>query len=567
MAGENRDDRIERPWLARYPKGVPPNLDYPDVPLQAYLDWAAEKYPDTIATIFMGGKLTYRKLKELADRFARGLVDLGLKPGDRVALMLPNCPQFVIAFFGTLKAGCVVTAVNPLYMERELEFQLLDCQAKAIVALDLVYRRVAKVRPATALKHVIVTRISDYLPWILSKLYPLKAKREKTWVEIPPSDNVLWFKSLLARSAPIPPKVEAPPADDVALLQYTGGTTGLSKGAMLTHRNLLANALQVKSWLVEVHEGKERMLSVLPFFHVYGMTVDMNMSVVSASTMILQPRFIIADVLKAIDHLKPTLFPGAPTMYVGVINHPDVKKYNLSSITACISGSAPLPVEVQQRFEAMTGAKLVEGYGLTEASPVTHCNPIWEERRAGSIGLPFPDTDCCVMDLETGTRVLPPGEVGELVVRGPQVMKGYWQRPEENAVALRDGWLYTGDLAKMDEDGYFYIVDRIKDMIISGGYNIYPRDVEEVLYEHPKVKEAAIIGVPDEYRGEAVKAFVVLKDGEKATEQEIIDFCRAKMAKYKAPREVEFRSELPKTIVGKVLRRRLAEEERARREA
>ncbi|MFS8639226.1 MAG: long-chain fatty acid--CoA ligase [Symbiobacteriaceae bacterium] len=538
------------------------------MPLHGLLEQAAQQRPGHEAIIFFNRRLTYAQLDEAAGRFARALADLGVRPGDRVAVMLPNCPQFVIAYYGALKAGAIVVNHSPLYTARELEFQLNDSGCETIVALDMAYRTVREVRSRTPLRRVILTRIHEYMPPLLRWLYPLKAKRDGTWTEVPAGDDVLWFQDLLARAGGPAPGLRVDP-DEVALLQYTGGTTGRSKGAMLTHRNLLANALQAAEWLLQgrMEDGpRHRILGVIPFFHVYGMTTVMNLGIAIQGTMILLPRFTVEDVLKAVNRYKPTMFPGVPTMYVAVLNHPDLKRYDFSSIESCVSGAAPLPLEVQQRFEQLTGGSLVEGYGLTEASPVTHVNPTGEGKRNGTIGVPLPDTDARIVDIETGTKVLGPGEVGELCVRGPQVMKGYWNRPEENQRALRDGWLYTGDIATMDEDGFFRIVDRKKEMIITGGYNVYPREVEEVLYEHPKVLEAAVVGVPDEYRGEMVKAFVVLKPGETATEEEIIAYCRERLAKYKAPRAVEFRSELPKSLVGKVLRRVLAEEERKRRQ-
>jgi long-chain acyl-CoA synthetase len=357
-----------------------------------------------------------------------------------------------------------------------------------------------------------------------------------------------------------PPSVDIV-SDDVALLQYTGGTTGVSKGVMLTHQNLVANAMQCKSWFPEISIGNERLLAVLPFFHSFGMTTSMNCPILVAATMILVPRFNTKEILSLIEKYKPTLFPGVPTMYVAINNYPDVSKYDLSSVKFCISGAAPLPLEVLQEFEQLTGGTLREGYGLTESSPVTHCNPLEGMVKEGSIGIPFPDTECKIVDVDTGEKELEVNEIGELCIRGPQVMTGYWNMPEETKCTIRKEWLYTGDIAKVDEDGYFYIVDRKKDMIIASGYNIYPRDIEEVLYEHPKVKEAVVAGIPDEYRGETVKAYVVLKEGVTASEEEIIQFCRENMAKYKVPTAVAFRDDLPKTIVGKMLRRELVEEE------
>ncbi|GAB6875409.1 long-chain-fatty-acid--CoA ligase [Thermaerobacter litoralis] len=561
----------EFPWLRFYPEGVRHRLDYPSMPLYGLLDKAARERPEHPAVIFFNRTLTYAQLNHAADRFARALVRRGVRPGDRVAIMLPNCPQFVIAYYGVLKAGGVVVNHNPLYTAPELEFQLNDSGCRVLVALDMTYPTVRQVRPRTRLETVILTRVNEYMPALLRLLYPLKARRDGTWPEIRENDDVLWFQDVLGEGGeagggapPVPVPVEP---DQVALLQYTGGTTGRPKAAMLTHRNLLANALQTAEWVLQgkVDDGpRHRIMGVIPFFHVYGMTTVMNLAIAIQGTMILLPRFNAGEVLKAIARYRPTMFPGVPTMYVAILNHPDLRRYDFSSIESCVSGAAPLPLEVQEQFERLSGGSLVEGYGLTEASPVTHVNPTGPGKRNGTIGIPLPDTEARIVDIETGTRVLGPGEEGELVIRGPQVMKGYWNRPDETERTLRDGWLYTGDIATMDEDGFFRIVDRKKEMIITGGYNVYPREVEEVLYQHPKVLEAAVAGVPDPYRGEMVKAYVVLKPGETATEQEIIEFCRQRLAKYKVPRAVEFRSELPKSLIGKVLRRVLAEEERKR---
>ena len=548
-----------RPWLGHYPEGVRSSLEYPDIPLHRFVDDSAALYPDRAATIFFGGKISYRDLARKVNQFGNALKALGVKKGDRVAVMLPNCPQAVISLFAALKIGAIGVMTNPLYVERELEHQLNDSGAETLIVLDLLWGRVLNVRDHTPLKRVIVTSIKDFLPFPLNLLYPLKQKPK---VPVTPGPGVHLFSELLRGQSAVLEEEPLEPASDIALLQYTGGTTGISKGAILTHRNLVANVLQVKECLVGCQSGEERVLGVLPFFHVYGLTVCLNFSVALGATLIVVPKFEVEDVLKLINRHKPTLFPGAPTMYIGVINHPEVKKYDLSSITACISGSAPLPQEVQIRFEELTGGKLVEGYGLTEASPVTHCNPVFGRRKLGSIGLPVSDTDVRIVDLETGELDVPFGDAGELCIRGPQVMAGYWNRPDETSRTLINGWLHTGDIARMDEEGYAYIIDRKKDMIIAGGYNIYPREVEEVLYEHSKVREAAVAGIPDPYRGETVKAYLVLKEGQQATAEEIIQFCRGRMAKYKVPTHVEFRDALPKTLVGKVLRRRLVEEEK-----
>ena len=552
---------MQRPWYAYYDEGVSPHLEYPEIPLYEIVEASARKFPQHPAISFFGVELTYAQLVDAMHRFARALSDLGVQKGDRVALMLPNCPQFLIAFYGALRAGAIVVQTNPLYVERELEHLLQDSGAETIVTLDVLHQRVDHIRDSTPLKRVIYTRLQDYFPPILKILYPMRLFFQRRLPRLKKTSDTYMLSDLLSQSPAEPPTVEIHPKEDVALFQYTGGTTGTPKAAMLTHYNLVVNTIQTVRWNPQVEEGKEVVMGALPFFHVYGMTVAMNYAMFVGGKLVLVPKFDVKQVVKLLEKHKVTLFPGAPTMYIAVIHMKGIEKYNLRSIRACISGSAPLPVKVKEEFERMTGAKLVEGYGLSEASPVTHCNPLFGQNKAGSIGIPFPDTDAKIVDLETGEKELPPGEIGELVVRGPQVMKGYWNRPEETAQVLRNGWLYTGDIAKMDEEGYFYIVDRKKDMIIASGFNIYPREVEEVLYQHPKVKEAAVVGVPHPYRGETVKAFIVPKDGMEVTEEEIKEFCKQHLAKFKVPEIIEFRKELPKTFVGKVLRRVLREEE------
>jgi len=555
------DQSPDRPWFAHYDQWIPKSLEYPEVPLQHFLSASAKKYPSREAIVFYGARLSYRALDEAADRFAAALADRGLRKGDRVSLFLPNCPQMVIGYYGTLRAGGVTVCTSPLYSAKELEHQLNDSGAQTIVALSKFYPLVKEVAPKTGLKRIIVTNIKEYFPPLLRILFTiLKEKKEGHRVEVERSGGTELFTEMLASARATPPSVEVCP-DDPALLQYTGGTTGLAKGAVLTHRNLVANTLQTGAWLVKEQGGTEIFLGAIPFFHVYGMTVVMNLCISLGHTMVLLPKFQVKEVLEAIARYRPTIFPGVPTMYVAINNYPEVGKYDLRSIKACLSGAAPLPVEVQTRFETLTGARLVEGYGLTEASPVTHANPLYGARKVGTIGVPLPDTDARIVDLETGARTLSAKEIGEVAVKGPQVMSGYWNRPDETGMVVKDGWLYTGDIGYMDEQGYFTIVDRKKELIIVGGFNVYPRDVEEPLYEHPKVQEAVAIGLPDAYRGETVKVYVVLKEGQSATEQEIIDFCKGKMAKYKVPTLVEFRKELPKTLVGKVLRRALREEE------
>jgi long-chain acyl-CoA synthetase len=567
MITQRREKTMEKPWLKHYEPQVPPTIEYPQRPLYTNLEESARKYPDATATIILNNKLTYRQLNELADRFAAALQQLGVEKGDRVAIYTANCPQFVISYYGALKAGAIVVTFNPLYAAREVEHQLKDSGAETMVVMSSFYPIVKKVRPNTHLRHVIVTNIKEYFPPLMKLLFTLaKEKKDGHRADISGEPNTYWFQELLKSAPAKPMPVDVNPGDTACFL-YTGGTTGVPKGAELTHANLMSNAVACRHWLHDIEEGKEVVLTALPLYHSYGMTTCMNQGVYAAAAMLLIPNpRDYDDLMKNINKHHPTLFPGVPTMYVAFNNYPDLDKYDVKSIRACISGAAGLPVEVQKRFQELTGARLVEGYGLSEASPVTHANPVYGQNKIGTIGLPWPDTEAKIVDLETGEKELPVGEIGELIIRGPQVMKGYWNMPEETANTLRNGWLYTGDIARMDEEGYFQIVDRKKDMIIAGGFNIYPRDVEEVLFEHPKIKEAVVAGVPDPYRGETVKAYCVLKEGETASEEEVIMFCKGKMAKYKVPTAIEFRADLPKTIVGKVLRRMLVEEEKKKME-
>jgi long-chain acyl-CoA synthetase len=548
-----------KPWLKHYDKGVPADVQFPEVPLWKLLADSAQKYPDNVALEFMGKVIGYRQLWESVLKFAGALRAQGVQPGDRVAIMLPNCPQFVIAFYGTLAAGGICVNVNPLYTPRELRHQLSDAGAETLIILDLLWPRYAEIEEDVPVKRVFTTGIQDYLPFPKNLLFPLKARREKRWVTLPQHPKRLDFSKALRSATPVAEPYPAKP-DEVALLQYTGGTTGLSKGAMLTHRNLVANTYQSLAWggdEIKEFEGKGVMLGAIPFFHVYGMTVGMNYGLAGGYKIVLLPRPEVKPCIEAIEKHGVTHFPGVPTLYIGFINFPGIEKRKVGTVRVCISGSAALPVEVAKKFEALTGGKLVEGYGLTEAAPCTHCNPLSGLRKMGSIGIPMPGIDAKVLD--ENLHELPPGEVGELAVRGPNIMPGYWQRPDETAKTIKIDWLLTGDMARMDEDGYFYIVDRKKDMIIAGGYNIYPREVEEVLFAHPGVAEAAVVGLPDEYRGETVAAFVVPKPGITLSSEELDKYCRENLAAYKVPRIYEIRSELPKTAVGKVLRRELRE--------
>ena len=566
---------MEHPWLRFYDPATPYTLTYPDVTLDQLLDDAARDYPDRTAITFalkyalggrllIGGKLSYRRLREQVDRLATALASLGVRKGDRVAVMLPNSPQFVIAFFAAMRLGAIVVNTNPTYTPPEIQHQLADSGAETIVLLNLFLPRLRKVQAdLPGLKRVIVTTIDEPLRFPISTLVRHAQRKEPDWVDVVPDATTYRYADLLAYP-PAPPKVELS-TDEVALFQYTGGTTGMPKAAMLTHRNLVANALQARAWLPESQRGGERMMCAIPFFHVYGMTVGMNLSIALAAQMIIVPNpRPIENVMDVIQRERASLFPGVPAMYIGIINHPNVAQYDLTCVRACISGAAPLPMEVQETFGRITGGRLVEGYGLTETAPITHCNPLFGLRKSGSIGIPLPDVEAALVDLETGAPLATGAdEAGELVIRGPMVMRGYWNRPDDTAGCLdADGWLHTGDIAKVDDDGYFYIVDRKKDMIIASGYKILPREVEEVLYAHPAVQEVAVAGVPDAYRGETVKAYIVLKAGARATEEEIVAHCRASLAPYKVPKLIEFRAELPKTAIGKVLRRILVAEER-----
>lgn len=556
---------LTRPWFDHYDAFVPHTASVWNKPLYAMLDEAAEKYPNRYALIFQNTRITYKKLRERAELFAGALRRMGVRSGQRVAIMLPNLPQTMIAFWGVIKAGAVVVMTNPLYMEKEIVANMQDSGAEHMILLDMLWPRIDALRDRLPLRNFIVTSAADSLSFPLNWLYKLK-KRRSNKAPIPyDNKNVFAWQSFCkgARryAAPI-----ADPQRDPIMLQYTGGTTGLPKGVVLTHANLGTNCRQVLNIINVRPETHHTFISLLPFFHVYGLTTGLIIPMALASTTLPLPRYVPQDVLRLIDKRKPTIFPGAPSVYISLLQQKNLNKFDLGSIQICVSGSAPLPREIFRRFQEATGAAILEGYGLTEASPITHINPLGKQgQRANSIGMPVPGTDARIVDMEGGSLTLPPGKMGELVVQGPQVMHGYWRRPDETASALRNGWLYTGDLASMDEDGYFYILDRKKDMVLVGGYNVYPREVDEVLLEHPKVLEAVSVGVGDDLRGEVLKAYVVPRQGETLTKADIIAWCRQKLANYKVPRLVEFRESLPKTIVGKVLRRALREEEEQKR--
>ncbi|HXF91332.1 MAG TPA: long-chain fatty acid--CoA ligase [Nitrospiraceae bacterium] len=551
-----------QPWFRHYDPGVPPFCRYPDWTVGDLPQRSATRFPEHPALIFYGRRVSFRQFDELSTRFARALIALAVRPGDRVALMLPNIPQSLIAYYGALKAGAIVVPINPLYVSREIEAQLADSGSETLVVLDQFFPRLEEVRRHTGLPlRTIVTSVRDFLPPGLRLLYPFKAMLTRRWIRIDARPPVYEFLALLAgTSASGRVALPQPRPDDLAQLQYTGGTTGTPKGVMLTHRHLITNAFQCRCWVPDFREGGEIFLGVVPFFHAYGLSTCQNLAVMTGCSIVLLPRFQVLDVLRAIQRYRVTVFSGIPMMFSKMSEFPEARRYDFRSLRVCLSGGSGLPADVQERFERLTGVRISEGYGLTEAGPVTHCNPIYGEHPRGSMGLPFPDTDARVVDLETGRRDMPIGEVGELMVRGPQVMEGYWNNEAETKAVLSDGWLRTGDIAKRDDRGFFFVVDRKKDLIISRGENVYPREVEEVLLKHPAVGDAVVIGIPHPQYGEAVKAYVVARSGRSATAQELIEHCSRSLARFKVPAAIEFRAELPRTVVGKVLRRMLRDE-------
>ena len=556
-----------RIWHRSYDGGVPPDIEFEDIPLPRVLERSARAHGDAPAVIFLNCRLTYRQLKEEVDRFATALAGLGVTRDTRVAIQLPNLPQTVIAYYATLSLGAQAVMTNPLYVEREITHQWNDAGCAVAVVADFIFEgRIRGIRHELPVKRYIIASIPEYLRFPLNLLAPIKLRKARppSIAKVEPDEGIRFMKTLIRTTPPDPPKV-ALAMDDLALLQYTGGTTGLSKGAMLTHRNLSYNAQQVRAWFTDATPGREVCLAALPYFHVFGMTVSMNYPVLVAAAMVLLPNpRDISQMAKAIATHRVTMFPGVPAMFNAINNFPRVDTIDLSSVTSCFSGSAPLPTDVLERFERLTGSKIVEGFGLTETSPVTHTNPLKGTRKIGSIGVPVPGTDAKVVDLADGLTEVPTGTEGELIIKGPQVMKGYWNNPDATRDMIRDGWLYTGDIAIVDPDGYFFIVGRQKDMIVAGGYNIYPDEVDRVLMGHPAVLEAATIGLPDQQRGETVKSFVVLKTGHAATTEELIEYCRKELAAYKIPRQMEFRAELPKSAVLKILRRELRDQELAK---
>jgi long-chain acyl-CoA synthetase len=550
---------MSSPWARHYDPGVPLEVEVPRVTVTGLLVEAAKRAPASPALVFFGKKTSYGRLLDQVRRLARSFLDLGLGPGERLAVLLPNCPQLVVSYHAILAVGGVAVLLNPLLSPKEIAYQLKDSGSHKLVVLDHLLPKVEDAAREVHLERIMITSLSEALPWPLSWLYPFKARRQGLRSGFTPGPGRQRWRDLL-RAQPLDDLPSISPVN-LAVLQYTGGTTGTPKAAMLSHKNLLANVVQINAWLPRLKYGKERVVGLIPFFHSFGLTVCMNWPLSQGAEILILPRFDIKTFISMLRRHRPTVLPGVPTLFVALINHPDLASIDFSQLWACISGSAPLPQEVRDRFEEITACRIMEGYGLTEAGPVTHLNPYQRERPPASIGLPFPSTRAKIVDADTGDRDLFFGEVGELVVQGPQVMSGYWQRPEETAEVLRDGWLFTGDLAKMDENGYFYIIDRKKDLIIDAGFKIYPREVEEVLFQHPAVLEAVAYGIPDPYRGERLKVAIVPRPGAQLTAEDILEYCQPRLATYKLPKIVEFRTELPKSMVGKVLRRLLREAE------
>ena len=543
-------------WLRHYPPGVPPSIDIPDRSLVELVQESVLKHPNRVAFNYYGAKWTYQRFWDASAHVAQFLLNEGLRRGDRVALYLPNCPVYPIAYFAALRAGLTVVQVSPLYIGQDLDHLLEDARPNAIFCLNLQWPNLEKLSWSFPVPLTCVVGLNELYPFPTRLFVNRVLRRRGLPTAIPTGPRIRRWKAALATpGAPDPVRVN--PATEVAVLQYTGGTTGVPKAAMLSHRNLVANALQCAAWFNVAANEREVVLASIPYFHVYGMTVAMTYPLFAGATIVLETRPDVDEILKLINKHHPTQFPGVPSLYNAINHHPKRDKYDLRSIRICLSGSAPLPLEVAKQFEAETGGSVVEGYGLSETSPVTHANPIKGERRPGSVGLPLPDTDERVVDLETGTKILPPMETGELCIRGPQVMLGYYHQPTETAAVLKDGWFRTGDIAYLDADGYCFIVDRKKDMIDVGGFKVYPREVEEVLFQHPAVADAAVVGVPDASLGEVVQAFVVKKPGATVTADELVQFVRERLAHYKAPRAIEFRTALPRSGVQKVLRREL----------
>jgi long-chain acyl-CoA synthetase len=544
-----------RAWFKHYDSQVPVHLSYPHLPLYSLLDESAARQPANPCSNFFGKRLTYRQIKELSDLFAASIRSLGIRKGDRVILLLPNSPQFLIAYYGLLKAGAVVVPLNPLSTERELEFYLRDSGAETLITIPLFLNKVTSLRGKTPLKHIVYSRLADFLPFPLNLA---QGFQELRLIRRQDRAVLLDFRELLKQALHPDWHPEPVQPDEMAVLIYSGGTTGIAKGIMLSHFNLVANAHQIIAWGHLTDE--QGVLAVLPLFHGFGMSVTMNAAVLAGGEIFLVPRFKAKAVAKAIHKYKPSFFIGVPTMFVQLSNMPDIHRYDFRSLRGTFVGAAPLTKAIKDDFEKKTGGRMIEGYGLTEAVTAIMANPYQGLHKIGSVGLPFPDVNVKIVSFDDG-HDLATGELGEIVLRSPTVMLGYYKNAEETHKTIVDGWLYTGDIGYVDEDGYFYITDRKKDLIIVGGFNVFPREIDELIYQHPKVKEGITIGLPDPHKGERIKVYIVLKEGETATPEEFIAYFKERLTPYKVPREVEFRTELPKSMIGKILRRALREEE------
>lgn len=548
-----------RPWLSSYPAGLSWDKTYPPVSLPDMFDAAVDRYGPRICTRFLGRNLTYRQIGALVERAARGLAGLGIGKGSKVGLLLPNTPTYVVFYFAALKTGATVVNYNPLYSLPELRHQVKDSGTELMVTLDLklLFDKVDQLVGEGTLRRAVVAPFAELLPFAKSLLFRLFKRRQIARRRASPNAARLITQEQVLAARGALTKVPIDPAHDIAVLQYTGGTTGTPKGAALTHANLTVNVAQLQDWATNLVPGEERIMGVLPFFHVFAMTTVLNFGIAHGMELILMPRFELDEALRLIKQLRPTVMPGVPTLYNAMLNHSKIATYDLSSLKFCISGGAALPVEVRQRFEKAAGCSLIEGYGLSETAPVVTANPVTGAVREGSIGLPMPATEVSIRSLDDPRIKMPLGEAGEICVRGPQVMPGYWNKPEETDGVFVDGFFRTGDVGYMAEDGFIYVVDRLKDMINASGFKIYPRQVEEAIYRHPAVEEVTVIGIPDDYRGEAPKAFIKLKAGHTATAEEITTFLKTQISKLELPAQIEFRDTLPKTMIGKLSRKEL----------
>ncbi|WP_340150710.1 long-chain fatty acid--CoA ligase [uncultured Sneathiella sp.] len=559
-------------WEKSYPKGVKWEIEIEEKPVYALLDEAVAKWPNNYAIDFMDKRITYAELDDMVDRAAKGFRELGVKEGVHVGLYLPNTPHYIVCFFGILKAGGTVVNYSPLDAERELRHKIGDSHTDFMMTLDLevLYPKIAGMLNETRLKKIIVGCLKEVLPFPKNFLYPIVKSKEIS--KVPDDEHHMTFKQLLANDGKGEAAPVADPSEKVAVLQYTGGTTGLPKGAMLTHKNLIAACQQLRAMQQGdepvLVDGTEKVLAVLPLFHIYALTVIMNFGIAGGSEIILHPKFELDAVMKDLSKKKPTVFPGVPTMYMAIANHPDIAKFDLSSLKFCASGGAPLPVDVQEQFQRVTGCRLLEGWGMTETSPSGTSTPMTDKRVAGAAGVPLPGIEIRILDVDDKSKVMATGEIGEIAIKGPNVMKGYWNKPDVTAESFVGDFFLTGDTGYLDEDGYMHIVDRTKDMITSGGFNVYPRIIEEAIFEHPSVAEVTVVGIPDDYRGEAAKAFIKLSpNGKEFSLEELREFLSDKLGKHELPAAVEFRPELPKTLVGKLSKKELVEEERQKYEA